>query len=131
MADSPVVEHNAIEYTVTEYTMDSMERTPYGWTEVAMEQTMVTVTQTVVATVVVASPLIGVLLPSCSTYPSSFLGASHMPKNPCLHDPQNEKKYKTNLQVSILNFWDKHTPHIGVLKFDIFDTVENHLDSME
>ena len=81
-----------------------------------------------VTTVRVASPLISVLRRSCSTYPSSFLGEIHMPDSPCLHGQQNDKKYKTSLQVWIPYSGDTRIPRVDVHGFDIFDTMVSHLD---
>ena len=75
-----------------------------------------------------SSPLTDILLPSCSTYPLSFLGASHMLDNPCLHDQQNKKKYKTNSQAWIPSFGDTHITCVDFHEFDIFDTMVSHLD---
>ena len=94
--DLAIVEHTTFEYTVVECTTDVVERTASNYTGVAVEKTVVSVAQIVMVAAVEASTSISVLLPSCSTYPSSFLGASRIPDNPCLHDQKNNKKYDTN-----------------------------------
>ena len=68
------------------YTAAIMGHTTYEYTTVVVEKNALAVAKTMVAAAVAASLSITILIPSCSTYPLSFLGAGHMPENPCLYD---------------------------------------------
>ena len=79
-------------HTMVEYTTAGAERTAFSYTMAALEpnveavQTVVVVVQPATTVAVVVSPLIGVIFPSCSTYPLYFLGTCHILDNPFLHD---------------------------------------------
>ena len=73
MVYSIVVEDTAVDYTVNEYTATIVGHTTSKYIVAVVEKTMVVATQTMEGTaVVVATLLISVLIPSCSTYPSSL-----------------------------------------------------------